>query len=229
MADNRVIKSIPLEELSDVDTFFTRLSGVDPEHVEPKYGTAVEDAKRIVMEKCSAGLVYERVGIRFREGNTVVFSTGESIEGKVISKVLADSDELYAFVVTVKGFDSLGLDDVMLDYFASSWGSAYTECAQTYVANEIQAILQQEGKKRTHIWSPGQHAFDLSNQSALFNLLHPEDIECTLTKRLMMKPVKSASGVIGVIDKDVESILRPCDFCMYKDNCPAAHNDCAVM
>lgn len=229
MTKNRALERISLDDLADVDAFFSRHSGVDPNNVDPKYEDSVERAKKLVKENCTIGMVYERVRISSHGENEVQLCTGQTLTGKIIPRVLKEAEELYAFVIALDGFNELSCDDVMVNYFADTWASAYTESAQSFFSDKVSAIAEQENMTRTHVWSPGQHNFELSNQQALFSLLKPEDIGCTLTSRLMMLPIKACSGVTGIVAKDTSDMLLPCDFCPFQKDCPASKVGCAAI
>lgn len=229
MSENRVIKYIDLETLSEVDELFERHSGVDTNNIDPKYGDTVLEAKKLVMENCRAALVYERVGIESKGEESVTLTSGQTLVGKMVGRVLDKSDEAYLFVISLDGFTKCSSDDIMIEYFADTWATAFVESAQATFADMVAEELKPENLKRTYVWCPGQTQFELANQRPLFDLLNPEDIGCTLTSKLMMVPVKSASGLMGVVAADVEVTLIPCDFCSFKKNCPASKRGCAAL
>ena len=227
--NDRIIKRIPLSELTEVNDFYERLSGIDPSHVESKYGSAVEDARRLIAAQCQIAMVYRRVRITGRDADSVTLESGDVLTGKMPAEALAHAEELYAFVIVLEGYTSLHCDDMMVEYFADTWGSAYTECAQAKLAGDLLQELKAENMIRTHLWCPGQHTFALKNQQAIFSLLRPEDIGCTLTGRLMMLPVKACSGIMGIVPADTTDLPKPCDYCAYGSTCPASKRGCAAL
>ncbi|MGN0080241.1 MAG: hypothetical protein ACI36T_06895 [Eggerthellaceae bacterium] len=229
MSEKRVIGQIDLDCLDDAWDFFVRHSGVSRDSMNPKYEKAVYEGKRLIDEICSIGVVCERVGIDSIEGDSVSLSTGQVLTGRMVARALADASELYAFVITLNGFSAFVSDDILTEYFGDTWGTSYVESAQALLAEKVSARLAEEGMKRTHIWCPGQTQFEIANQRVLFDLLSPQDIGCTLSSHLMMQPVKSASGVMGVISPDVEEMLKPCDYCTFKKSCPASKKGCACL
>lgn len=227
--NERVIKRIELDQLKDVADFYERLSGVNPSNVDPKYGTAVDDARRAVAEQCKIAMVYQRVEIAEHSDESITLENGMKFSGKMPVKVIKDADELFAFVIVLEGYTALQTTDIMVEYFADTWGSAYAECAQAYFATEISELLRAEDKMRTHLWCPGQHSFELKNQQTIFDLLKPEDIGCTLTKRLMMVPVKACSGIMGIVPTGTTELPKPCDYCQFGKTCPASKRGCAAI
>lgn len=231
--ENECISSeFALSELDKVNVFFKRLSGINPDDVPAKYGTQVDDARKLLIENCTARAVYMRLDIEEIADDYVIIKAGSSsytLRGKMPAKVLSDASGLFAFIVTLDGYDKTCASDIMIEYFMDTWGSAYTEALQSHIASEIGNKLNLEGMIRTHLWCPGQYTFELSNQSVLFEILKPESINCRLSDRLMMIPVKSASGIMGIVSKGTTDMLKPCDFCKFKSNCPASDHGCAVM
>lgn len=215
--------------LDDSWDYFERHTGVSGDSINPKYVDSVFKGKKAIDGICRVGVVFQRVGIECIEGDTVVLSTGRQLNGAMAAKVLQDSKELYAFVICLDGFSSFVADDLMVEYFGDTWGTSYVECAQARFADLVSRELEGEGLKRTHIWCPGQTQFEIGNQRALFSLLSPEDIGCTLSSHLMMRPVKAASGIIGVVPSDYEESLKPCDYCSFKKTCPASKKGCACL
>ena len=229
----RILEEYQLSELTDADTFFKRLSGIDPKDVPANYGNYVSDGQKMLMDHCTIRTVYQRLKIASKnDASTTVVNNSDAefvLKGEMVSQALGDSDELYAFVLTIDGYENIPTNDIMLEYMMDTWGSAYTECAQADLATRIGAIATTEDKIRTHVWCPGQFKFDLKNQSELFSILNPADIHCRLTERLMMVPVKSASGIIGLLPKDSPEPIKPCDYCQHKSSCPASNKGCAAL
>lgn len=228
METTRTLIRTPLAEIPHAEEFFRRLSGIDPNHVPEKYGDAVARAREILLSRAEAVLLCRRVPILDKREEEVQLAGGVTLRGNMPPKVLAEAEEVICFVGTLAGF-SAESEDMMEEYFIDTWGSAYIEAAQAKLAAEISAALAKEGRQRTHLWCPGQHQFELNNQAALFTLLTPEDVGCTLTKRFMMVPTKSVSGIMGVVPAGTEGLLRPCDFCRFKPTCPSTQQGCAVL
>lgn len=226
--DRQIIEWKPAS-LDDASRFFERLSNSDPDEPDPKYGNSIEDARAMVCENTIVRAALRRVAIESRTEESVTLETGQTITGKMPSRVLEHASDLYAFVVTLDGFEKVKSSDIMTAFFADTWGSAFVESAQARIGELVSSLVGDEGCIRTHMWCPGQHTFDLKNQNAIFDLLRPEDIGCTLTSKLMMVPVKSASGIMGVVPEGTLDMPKPCDYCPFKSKCPASMNGCAVL
>lgn len=224
MNGDRVEWGTGLEHLAGVDTIFQKHTGIDPAHVPEKYGGAVERARALVTARLTAAFVYRYVGVDALEEWAVVLEGGLRLTGAMPPKLLRRAHGVICYVGTLPGFDALagGMEDMMERYFADTWGTACIEAAQALLAGHLSAGLEGSGKKRTFLWSPGQHQFDLINQRPLFELLHPEDVGCTLTRKCKMEPVKSVSGVAGVVDQGEEEGPAPCAYCSLHATCPAS-------
>lgn len=226
----KVIFVQKLSELSEKSSYFKRLCGVDMEDVPEKYEDSVSDADRILQESCVIKCVYGRFETDSISENNVVLKNGVCFSGKMPPKVLADSRELFAFVITLYGFDRINCaGDMMVEYFADCLGSAYIEAAEAKFSAKLSELLKCERLQRTHMWCPGQHGFELVNQKVIFELLDPSDIGCTLSDSMLMLPVKSASGIFGVLPSGKENSLRPCDFCRFRPTCPGSDKGCAAI
>lgn len=229
---DRIIEEHQLSELTDVNIFFKRLSGIDPDDVPEKYGNYVSEARQMLQEHCIAKMVYQRLVIKEIANDSVTLCSGDKsyvLMGEMVAKVLSESQEMYSFVLTLDGYDNIPTNDIMLEYMMDTWGSAYTECAQANLAVHISNLVLDEDMTRTHVWCPGQFKFDLRNQTTLFDILHPQDIGCKLTNRLMMVPVKSASGIVGLVSQGTHELIKPCDYCNHRSTCPASNKGCAAL
>lgn len=227
METDRILIQKKLSEIPAADGYFRRLSGIDPTSVPVQYGDSVSTAHAVLLERATLSLLVRRMPILHHSEHEVQLTEEITLCGEMPPKVLAQSKEVICFVGTLTGFSS-ECDDMMEEYFIDTWGSAYIEAGQAWLAAEVQKALDAEGYNRTHLWCPGQHQFELNNQRALFALLSPEDVGCTLTKRLMMVPAKSVSGIMGIVPTGTENLLVPCDFCRFRPTCPSRQN-CAAL
>ena len=230
MSGERVIQYFELDDLPNAPDFFERHSGIDIYgDVNPKYVEFLKEGDELIRACCKVGLVYQRLGIAQKGEDFITLETGHTFKGTMLPRVLANADEIVMFVIAVQGFENFKADDIMAEYFGDTWATAYVEAAQARFGDIVLEKLKPEGKKRTHMWCPGQIQFDLVNQRAIFDILKPEDIGCTLSQSLMMHPVKSGSGLVGIVDKDCVETLKPCDFCTFGKTCPASKRGCASL
>lgn len=231
MKNEKVVLSKTLDTFTDVNPYFEKLSGIDMEHIPEKYGDGVEKTKELVQDNLNIILLYRCDEIEDIQDNRVILKDGNTYTGEMPPKILKDSEQVITFVVTLHGFTELAekVDDLMENYFLDTWGSAYVEAAQGWLGKMVLTKLREEGLSRTHLWSPGQHKFSLQNQNTVFRILKPEEYGCILTKNLMMQPIKSTSGIMGIVSPDVKDLLLPCDFCTLGKHCPASKRGCAEL
>lgn len=231
MNTDRIVIKKKLNEFPNAGTFFQKISGIDVNHIPEQYGDDVTDAQNMLKEHAEIVIIYKVCEIEAIEENEVILEDGKKLSGQMPPMILKDSKQLVSCVISLQGFTEASeqSDDIMIEYFMDSWGSAYVECAQAWLGKHVKEELAKEGLKRTHLWSPGQHRFELTNQRTLFDILRPEEEGCTLTESYMMVPVKSGSGIWGVIDESIENVLLPCDFCALGATCPSSKRGCAEL
>lgn len=232
MKQEKVILEIALSSLETmVNKCFEKMTGIDILAVPEQYKDTVALAKQAVCNNLKIYIIYKCDDIKESHLDEVVLENGLIYTGKMPAKILKDSEQVISCVITLKGFQELmeNEEDFLVQYFMDTWGSAYVESAQAYLGRKLLGDLKIEGKSRTHLWSPGQYGFELENQKTIFELLKPEEVGCTLTKSLMMTPVKSGSGIFGIISPDIKELLLPCDFCPHEADCPSSKRGCAQL
>ena len=103
-------------------------------------------------------------------------------------------------------------------YIADSLGSIIVERAMDIIQGHLKSIMAERGLQITNRYSPGYCGWETREQRLLFSLLPDNFCGITLTDSLLMKPIKSVSGIIG-IGKNVTYDHYTCNYC--KDiNCP---------
>jgi len=142
--------------------------------------------------------------------------------GKTLCKELKHAEELLFFVCTAgktiseKAAELLMGEDPAKGYILDQVGIFLTEAA----GNRMQQLVREEltsEKKITNRYSPGYCHWEVSDQQKLFSLFQPAPCGVTLTSSLLMNPVKSISGVIGV-GRSVSYRDYPCKLCL-SDHC----------
>lgn len=229
MSENRIIKEYPIEHSNKAESFFEGLVNMNLTTARPKLLSGIEEAKQLVLDTCKIGLVYERLSISSFEENKMRLSSGHTFCGETLQQIFRQGKELFAFVACLENYVDNPTQRMKVDYFVDIWGSAYLEVAMSELADEIIGKqLIKEGLRRTSLWCPGQHSIELENQHALFDLLKPEDIGCVLTPQLTMHPIKSASGLIGIIPANEQANAIPCDWCPV-ENCSLRDKRCPFL
>lgn len=218
---------IPLCELKKVNERFQSATGIDGKNVPEKYGNTVETARRKVEQLGFVRGVYDFFHIDRKEDGEVTLTGGWRLHGEIVPRFLKNAEEGICFVTTLPGFDRLEkeTEEMMEKYFIDSWGSAFIQASEVWCRKYFEEQLSEENRL-TPVWSPGQYHFDLSNQKTLFAILKPDSIGVRLNEYCKMDPIKSVSGVCGVVAKDDKEDLRPCLFCSFGKNCPSFMKGC---
>jgi hypothetical protein len=97
-------------------------------------------------------------------------------------------------------------------YIIDSLGSIAVERAMNVMQDKMKTQMQGMGLRITNRYSPGYCNWPTKDQKLLFGLLPDRFCGVTLTDSLLMKPIKSISGFIG-IGKDVSYKKYTCNFC----------------
>ncbi|MDR1722742.1 MAG: hypothetical protein LBR84_02230 [Tannerella sp.] len=108
--------------------------------------------------------------------------------------------------------------DYLKGYVIDAFGSITAERMAEYLQNALQAEMDAKGLNITNRYSPGYCNWHLSGQKKLFELLPDNPCDITLTDSMLMMPIKSVSGIIG-IGKKVKKLEYACAVCN-DTNCP---------
>jgi len=141
-----------------------------------------------------------------------------SISGK-IGDYLAPSDRVAVFAVTVGEEISQLADsaarggDALASLVIDAVGSWAVESAADALMIHLSRLLQ-EGQALTLRYSPGYCGMDIGQQCKLFQLVQAGSVGVTLLPSMLMHPLKSISGLVGLAPKESVSVYRsPCDHC----------------
>jgi cobalamin-dependent methionine synthase I len=83
------------------------------------------------------------------------------------------------------------------------------------IQHNLKVEMKGIGMGTTNRYSPGYCDWDITEQKKLFGLLPAVFCGISLTESMLMKPIKSISGIIG-IGKEVSFKRYSCNYC--KDN-----------
>jgi hypothetical protein len=145
----------------------------------------------------------------------------EFFTNTIVTKHLERSSAVALFVCTAGSeisrwaatFNDMGQS--IHAYIVDSIGSIAVEKAMDVVQARLESELRQVGLRVTNRYSPGYCNWDTAEQKKLFSLLPEEFCGITLNDSMLMKPIKSISGIIG-IGKDVRYRKYTCNFCKDK-------------
>jgi hypothetical protein len=156
----------------------------------------------------------DRRSVRLRARSGVIEFRG------AIGEFLGPVGSVAAFIATAGGelerraSDALKRGDHLTGLVYNAVGSERAEAAAATVLEELRDQLADRGLAPTLPYSPGYCGMALSEQQNLFALFDGETVGVTLSKSLLMQPIKSISGLIGVGPAaDVRQHGSPCDRC----------------
>lgn len=143
---------------------------------------------------------------------------GATIAGN-IGDILHGADRIAVFMVTVgseitrqaearsragDAFAGLALDAI------GSWAA---EAAAESLMEQLNSQLR-PGESFTMRYSPGYCGMDLRQQRTLFKLAPAGSVGISLLPSLLMQPLKSISGIVGLGPREVVGVhLSPCERC----------------
>lgn len=143
---------------------------------------------------------------------------GVTISGK-IGEFLHRSEQVAVFVVTAgeeisKLSEAAAKDgDAFSAWVIDALGSWAAESAADALMQRIRPHLG-EGQELSLRYSPGYCGMSIAQQRNLFQLVPANAVEVTLTPSMLMRPLKSISGLVGLAPRDVVGQYHsPCELC----------------
>jgi hypothetical protein len=143
---------------------------------------------------------------------------GTTISGNV-GEFLALADRVAVFVVTVgEEISHLAASagkngDAFAAWVMDALGSWAAEGAADALMVRIRCHLKDQ-EELTLRYSPGYCGMDIAQQRKLFQLVQADSVGVKLLPSLLMRPLKSISGIVGLAPREaVSSYHSPCDIC----------------
>lgn len=139
-------------------------------------------------------------------------------ESKNLSVVMKSAEKLVCFISTlgVRLEEEVGVlmqDNALSEaYIIDAMGSVAVEDLVGKFQQTIKNECERVGKTVTLRFSPGYCDWPLTEQKKLFSLFEPEEIPVQLLDSCLMKPVKSISGVFGIVPQGL-ALYNPCRHC----------------
>lgn len=222
----RQVIDVPVEEVKGIEQLFGQMLKMDIDNIPTKYQKAFEHTKNISKDKFSMKAVFASYELEDMSDEIIQLKNGTKLTSKIMAEMFRNSFELVFYIVTLYGYE--GVDEAEENMFykllLDHWGTAYVECADSYVTKVIAKKMEEDEIYATFSFSPGQSDIPLEMQTQVFELLKPADIGVSLNDRYMMHPKKTVSGIFGLKRQKDENRIRPCDICERRDTCPNVHN-----
>jgi hypothetical protein len=103
--------------------------------------------------------------------------------------------------------------DAFAAWVVDSTGSWAVEAAADALMLRIRHYLN-DGEELTLRYSPGYCGMEIGEQRKLFQLVQADAVGVTLMPSMLMHPLKSISGLVGLAPKEVVGQYRsPCELC----------------
>lgn len=166
--------------------------------------------------------IFEDVEVFVNEGE-IHIGDKKIISGRRICSYMEDADSIAVFVCSAgERFMELSQqynreNDYLKAYIIDSFGSLVVEKMADYIQMQLQVEVGRRGLEISNRYSPGYCNWQLWDQKLLFELLSDNPCRISLTDSMLMMPVKSISGIIG-IGRDVKKHKYGCSVCKDK-NC----------
>lgn len=202
--------------------YFRAYTHVDIEDIPEIYEDYVIPTRDWLRQEARLVYQYGITEVTGKERESIRLSGGNTFEGKMIAKAYEDASQVILYVISVINLDEIlkKHPDMMETFFLEYWAVSLLNTAREMLYEKMEQRVEGTEEKLTSVWSPGQSRFELYNQKALFAELQPESLGVVLDKHMRMLPLKSVSGIIGVIPVTTEETLIACDFCEHAKTCP---------
>ena len=223
-ADGLILPARAAEMCADL-----QIAPIDPVEINRYLGYPRDAAPAPRMaEQIAEAVAQARLCLRPRGAYAVYAASGRTphslrlgdtaISGN-IGKYLEQSDRVAVFVVTVgKEISQLAESAGKRGDAFSAWvmdavGSWAVESAADALMLRIRRHLQNE-EDLTLRYSPGYCGMDIGQQCKLFQLVQADTVGVRLLASMLMHPLKSISGLVGLAPKEaVRRYRSPCDIC----------------
>ena len=136
-----------------------------------------------------------------------------------IGEFMENSDRVAVFVATVgEGISKRAIStrqggDALAASVVDALGSWAAEAAADALMERIHRHLRDQ-EALTLRYSPGYCGMEMSEQRQLFRLVHADSVGIRLLPSLLMQPLKSVSGLVGLGPREaISSYQSACDRC----------------
>ncbi len=190
---------------------------VPEERVQRALQTVVQWARG----RCKPRGMYSLYRIASLSHTALVLENGASIQG-AIGDFLTGATRAAVFLATAgKSADSSGIDELPKDALIAlalhALGAHLAEAAVEALMRDLHRRLAPD-EALTLRYSPGYCGIPISQQASLFRLLDAGRIGVELMPSMLMRPLKTVSGIVGIGPSDVvRAYGNPCDTCPLTD------------
>ena len=161
---------------------------------------------------------YRMIDFTVKDEGVIRIEGTIEFESKNLSEVMKSAEKLVCFIGTLGPGIEEEVGVLMQDnnlseaYILDAMGSVAVEDLVDKFQQTIKSECERVGKTVTLRFSPGYCDWALTEQKKLFSLFEPEDIPVQLLDSCLMEPVKSISGVFGIVPLG-SALYNPCRYC----------------
>ena len=161
---------------------------------------------------------YRMIDFTVKDEGVIRIEGTIEFESKNLSEVMKSAEKLVCFIGTLgpRIEEEVGAlmqdNDLSEAYILDAMGSVAVEDLVDKFQLTIKSECERVGKTVTLRFSPGYCDWPLTEQKKLFSLFEPEDIPVQLLDSCLMQPVKSISGVFGIVPQG-SALYNPCHYC----------------
>ncbi len=215
-----VLEGQPIEaQPGEVIRYLGYPAGVTPKpQIAERAQQAAEEARAIARPRG----MYALYNVLSWDARSIALAGGETFVGP-IGEFLGNSERVAVFVSTAGqevvqlGDDAAQRGDMLGSLAFHALGAALAEAMAERLAADLRTRLA-PGQALTLRYSPGYCGISLQQQRKLFHLLDAGRIGVELLPSLIMKPIKSISGLIGMgPEQEITAYGNPCTRCPLVD------------
>ncbi len=191
-----------------------------PRHADPgekilaRIWNAIEASSRCIQPKGT----YALYGVVSNTRRLLVLDGGETFTGP-IGEYLGKVNRVAVFVATAgpaivaQAEEAMASGDAMAGLALNAIGSYVADAAVAFIAENLRAGLA-PGENITLPFSPGYCGIPLSQQRKVFRLVDATAVSVELLPTMIMRPVKTVSGLVGIGPTDlIAASGNPCHRC----------------
>jgi hypothetical protein len=208
-------------DVSDLEDFIGFSSGFTPEPFIEIISEILNETNKLI-NPLGGYAVYDHVQVD-TTNKQVIISDVIFKTRSVVTRQLDKATSIAVFACTAgAALSELAAEhnrkgNTIHAYMIDSLGSIAVERAMDIIQENLKTVMAERGLRITNRYSPGYCNWNIREQEKLFGLLPANFCGISLTESLLMKPIKSVSGVIG-IGHEVTFDNYSCDLCKDK-NC----------
>lgn len=200
------------------ESIYSALGYPDPEAAFEHVRTKVEELldETIELTRPKAIVRYGYAGIV--EKDTFSIDNGPDFHGKLLARAFRPASMVAVFALTVgekisERIERLAAEDILRSYLVDVIASEFVESLAGRFQSMLEDNMRQKGLFGGQRFSPGYCDWSIGENRQLLQWLDAGKIGISLTRKDMMIPQKSISGMIGFGPDKSAIHVSPCKAC----------------